>query len=395
MLKFGLIIFIPNFLDTKNLGYYSYINTIVNISIIMFGMELWYFYNREIALLKGDERKATYSQQYISYILFYIIILPLVVFSLKDFDLEVIVKGCLLAVLSHWVQEVNRSLIYLLRLTEAAIINIVQSGWVLLFLFGNTFSIDQTLSSMIAALVICLILGMVFLPELTIFSNITLKAMRISAILKNIYNVKWYFVSSISMRLAIALPVLFYKNIDNIQDLAIFTYYFAIGTGIEFFLYHFVQAKFMGTLINLFSNNLLEYKKLKRQYFYQNGLVCIVLSLGAILFSVIILPIIVKNPVIIHGVWKGAVVICGIAMINFTNYYSIILYSQKKDIANILSPLIALPLSVLVAIGLAEINYSNSMLGYIYFLAFSLLISLSRICFWLKYDEQKNRNCVS
>ncbi|WP_214276151.1 hypothetical protein, partial [Escherichia coli] len=64
------------------------------------------------------------------------------------------VKAGVFAILSHWVQEINRNLIYLSRLTEAAVINLVQSGWVVLFLFAKEVNINQTLNAMIVALVV-------------------------------------------------------------------------------------------------------------------------------------------------------------------------------------------------------------------------------------------------
>ncbi|HAT3903056.1 TPA: hypothetical protein I9Y49_001724 [Citrobacter koseri] len=389
LLKFGLILFIPNFLNTENLGYYSYINTVTNVFIILFGMELWYFYNREITTAKNGEYSEILSEQYAGYIVFYIILLPLLIIFFHDFTIGVIVKAGVLAILSHWVQEINRNLIYLSRLTEAAVINIVQSGWVVLFVFAKEVNINQTLNAMITALFVCVVLGRFYLPELKIFSFSAFSFFSLKKLYLNLIAARWLFISSISMRLAVSLPVLYYKSTNNIHDLAIFTYFYAIGTGIEFFIYHFVQAKFMGRLLQSFVTDINQYKKIKKSYFIQNSVLCCILLCGVVGFSYEILPYVVKNRIITESVTLGVIVIVGIAIVNVTNYYSVILYSQKKDISNIFTPTFSLFLSLIIVVLLYFLKINESMLGYLYFLIFSIVVALLRLYFWYKYDEQK------
>lgn len=389
LLKFGLILFIPNFLNTENLGYYSYINTVTNVFIILFGMELWYFYNREITITKNGEYSEILSEQYAGYIVFYIIFLPLLIAFFYDFTIGVIVKAGVFAILSHWVQEINRNLIYLSRLTEAAVINLVQSGWVVLFLFAKEVNINQTLNAMIVALVVCVVLGRFYLPELKIFSFSVFSFFSFKKLYLNLIVARWLFISSISMRLAVSLPVLYYKSTNNIHDLAIFTYFYAIGTGVEFFIYHFVQAKFMGRLLKNFVTDIKQYKKIKKSYLVQNSVLCCILLFGAVGFSYEILPYVVKNKTITESVSLGIIVIVGISVINMTNYYSVVLYSQKKDIANVFTPPFSLLLSLFIVLILYLMKINESMLGYFYFLIFSALIALLRLYFWYKYDEQK------
>ncbi|WP_180351239.1 hypothetical protein, partial [Escherichia coli] len=133
-----------------------------------------------------------------------------------DFTIGVIVKAGVFAILSHWVQEINRNLIYLSRLTEAAVINLVQSGWVVLFLFAKEVNINQTLNAMIVALVVCVVLGRFYLPELKIFSFSAFSFFSFKKLYLNLIVARWLFISSISMRLAVSLPVLYYKSTNNI-----------------------------------------------------------------------------------------------------------------------------------------------------------------------------------
>lgn len=392
LLKFGLILFIPNFLNTENLGYYSYINTITNVFIILFGMELWYFYNRKITTVESGNFSEILSEQYAGYMVFYIVLLPLLIAFFHGFTIDVIAKASVLAILSHWVQEINRNLIYLSRLTEAAVINIVQSGWIVLFLFTKDVHINQTLNAMIISLFVCSLLGRFYLPELKVFSFSTFSFFSLKKLYLNLIAARWLFISSISMRLAVSLPVLYYKSTNNIHDLAIFTYFYAIGTGIEFFIYHFVQAKFMGRLLQSFVTDINKYKKIKKSYFIQNFVLCCILLCGAVGFSYEILPYVVKNRVITDSVALGVIVIAGIAIVNITNYYSVVLYSQNKDIANIFIPTFSLFFSLLIVLPLYFLKINESMFGYLYFLIFSIVVALLRLCFWYKYDEQKDIN---
>ncbi|WP_214279677.1 hypothetical protein, partial [Escherichia coli] len=121
----------------------------------------------------------------------------------------------------------------------------------------------------------------------------------------------------------------------------------------------------------------------------QNSVLCCILLFGAVGFSYEILPYVVKNRTITESVSLGIIVIVGISVINMTNYYSVVLYSQKKDIANVFTPPFSLLLSLFIVLILYLMKINESMLGYFYFLIFSALIALLRLYFWYKYDEQK------
>lgn len=125
--KFGIILLIPNFLDNNDLANYGFINTLVNIFIILYGLELWYFYNRDTA--KRINTEELFTNQYNNYLLLYIIFIPFLFFLMKDFNTSIIILTVLFSIISHFVQEIVRSLIHLGKLTESAVDNITQSIW--------------------------------------------------------------------------------------------------------------------------------------------------------------------------------------------------------------------------------------------------------------------------
>lgn len=392
ILKFGTILFIPNYLDIDNLSYYSYINTISNIGIVFFGAEIWYYYNRKYPSISLSRYKKTLNEQYSSYISLYMLGIPILILALNSFNDTIIIKAIFFCILSHWIQEIIRSLIYIKKLTQAAIINIIQSLWIISFFIGEKHTINYTLNSMLITSITSILISRLFIPEIKLPFQYPLNKKNLIRTYFIIKKIKWYFISSLSMRLSLALPVIYYKLTSDNNNLAIFTYYYTIATGIEFFVYHFIQAKFMYPLINENKNNITSYLITKKKYFLQNSFFNIILLFSAIIFSIYILPYIVNNHIITNNISKGILIIISMSFINITNYYSIILYTQCKDLPNIITPIIAPILPVLISIFI-YLSDDTTLLGYIYYIIFSISLCFLRFYFWFKYDEHKKHNC--
>lgn len=390
--KFGIILFIPNVLDNNNLANYGFINTVVNIFIILYGLELWYFYNRDTAKRINTEK--LFADQYNNYLFLYIIFIPILCLLMKDFSALTILMIVFFSITSHFVQEIVRSLIHLGKLTESAIVNITQSIWIVVFLVVHKASLENVVLCMLLGSLLSLLLGIYFLKQLNIKKVFNAHTFSFDRLKSDIKNVRLFFISSLCMRLALSVPVLIYKYNGIENSLVIYSYYFALATGMEFFVYHFIQAKFIAKLVYSNANNEESYLKNKRIYFIQNSCFVILLLIGSIIFCTAILPFLISNKVILGGVCYGGFIMLSMAIMNFSNYYAIILYTQHDDRSNIAAP----PVSFLLALAFSCIYYivtgNVEQIGYVYILIFSIVLSMIRFIYWFKFDNYEKKSYI-
>lgn len=82
------------------------------------------------------------------------------------------------------------------------------------------------------------------------------------------------------------------------------------------------------------------------------------------------------------------------AIMNFSNYYAIILYTQHNDRSNVAAP----PVSFLLALVLSSIYYVTTgnveQIGYVYILIFSIILSLIRFIYWFKFDNYEKKSYI-
>lgn len=390
--KFGIILFIPNVLDNNNLASYGFINTVVNIFIILYGLELWYFYNRDTA--KRINTRKILVDQYNNYLFLYILFIPILCFLVKDFSTITIFMIVLFSITSHFVQEIVRSLIHLGKLTESAVVNITQSIWIVIFLVVHKASLESVVLLMLLGTLLSLLLGIYFLKQLNIKKVFNVHSFSLSRLNADIKNVKLYFISSLCMRLALSVPVLIYKYNGIENSLVIYSYYFALATGMEFFIYHFIQAKFIAKLVYNNTNDRDAYLQNKKAYFIQNLCFVILLLVGSVFFCSAILPFLINNKVILGGVYYGGFIMLSMAIMNFSNYYAIILYTQHNDRSNVAAP----PVSFLLTLVVSCIYYVTTgnveQIGYVYILIFSIILSLIRFIYWFKFDNYEKKSYI-
>lgn len=392
LIKFVALLFIPNTLNIVDMASYGYINTLVNVFVVLYGMELWYYYNRETS--KADSHSYLLNKQYSLYLFLYIIYTPFLIYMLRTFDAETIAMVVVFGVLSHWVQEIVRSLIHVGKLTESALVNVVQSLWVVIFLPGKMLSIEMFLLSMLISTFLSFILGWYFLGALSISGLFNKDIFIFNRLLKDIQYIKCYFFSSLSMRLALSIPVLFYKHINAETPLAVYSYYYALASGMEFFIYYFVQSKYISKLIHANSNNRPEFLRLKKEYFLQNSIAIVVLLSGAVGFCFYILPLLITNKDIIQYVNVSVYILVAMSIMNFSNYYAVVLYAQQCDISNLRTPPYALVLALLMAIACFYFVESLIAVGLCYILSLAVSILMIRYLYWFKYDKYEKRASI-
>lgn len=389
--KFGIILFIPNLLGHADLANYGYINAVVNIFIILYGFELWYFYNRDTA--KKESTEKIFINQYSNYLFLYILFVPVLYFLMMDFNITIIFMVIAFSIISHFVQEVVRSLIHLGELTESAIVNIMQSSWVIAFLIIHKSSLEYVLSCMLLGSVLSLLLGIYFIKQLDIKKLFKLDSFDLHRFINDLKKVARYFVSSLCMRLALSAPILLFKHINSEDSLVVYSYYFALAMGMEFFIYHFIQARFISRLVFNNANDENEYLKDKRTYFVQNTFFIALSLIGSYVFCGLLLPFLITNEVILGGFYYGGCILLSVAIMNFSNYYAIVLYSQHNDRSNIYAP----PISFILALALTLVYYiitgNTNRIGYIYILMFSIILLITRYIYWVKFDRYEKKSC--
>lgn len=162
----------------------------------------------------------------------------------------------------------------------------------------------------------------------------------------------------------------------------------------EFFVYHFIQAKFIAKLVYNNTNNKEDYIQNKKVYFIQNIFFIILLLVGSMIFCSAILPLLINNKLILESIYYGGFIMLSMAIMNFSNYYAIILYTQHNDHSNVTAP----PISFLSALILSCIYYvitgSIEQIGYVYILIFSIILSIIRYIYWFKFDNYEKKSYI-
>ncbi|WP_379552933.1 lipopolysaccharide biosynthesis protein [Qipengyuania sp. DGS5-3] len=134
-MRFGLIALLARFLDVASVGHYGLFAAAIFYGLLVFGLDLYVFVNREIVRAKPNEISGLLKNQFLVICLGYLLLAPPVLYVLQQSNLPSDLLWWFLPVLllEHFNQEVFRVLVVLERQLTASILLFVRQGsWVMI-----------------------------------------------------------------------------------------------------------------------------------------------------------------------------------------------------------------------------------------------------------------------
>ncbi|HDR2567268.1 TPA: hypothetical protein QCI18_004684, partial [Enterobacter ludwigii] len=153
--RFVLVIFIAKFLSTEELGAYSLFASSITYALFFVGMDFYTFSSREILSVDKSLWFAIIKNQYVFYLIFYLIAFPLIYgfFYFGFLPKQFVIWFYLILVAEHLAQESMRLLVVLNKAFLANIALFIRSGvWVYVVVLIMFFNIGMREINLILAL---------------------------------------------------------------------------------------------------------------------------------------------------------------------------------------------------------------------------------------------------
>lgn len=363
--KLLLSFFILKFISVADNGIYIIIAKTLTLSIVLLGLDFYTYSSRNILEGNKEEQGQKVRDQFIFYLLSYLVFLPLFlfIFTSKIISWEYLYWVYILLVLDHLSQELYRVLLVFKKPVIASALFFIKVGlWILplftLWIFGGeqfrnikTLLVFWTIFEFIS-----IIFGLYFFKKLPFKIN-----------LKNTINWKWikkgllislpFFIGTIASNVIefsdIYMIKAHYGKLGDTQN-GIYGFFVGMGNIVQMFVQAAILIVFAPKLIESFTKDRKKYNILHKQMAKQNILVSIAISIIVIIFLYPLVSFLEKTEITEHFnlifILVGAKVLFNISMIYHYHLYvrhadkSIITTMILAAIANVLLNILLIPL---------------------------------------------------
>ena len=363
--KMLLSFFVLKYISAADFGIYNLIAKTLTLSIVLLGIDFYTYSSRNI--LQGDiaEQGQKVRDQFAFYLLSYVVFLPLLslVFFFKLLAWEYIVWFYLLLILDHFTQELYRVLLVFKKPVVASALFFIKVGlWILplfsLWVLGyeKFMNIKAILGFWTVFEVVSIIFGLFFFMKLP-FTIDFKRAIDWNWIKKGLLISLPFFIGTVASNVIEFSDIYMIKGhfgLEGNTQVGIYSFFVGMGNIVQMFVQSAILIVFAPKLLESFSKDKLQYKKLHSQMAKQN----ILASIGiALLVFVFIYPLvqflgktnISANYTLIY-LLVGAKVLFNISMIYHYHLYvrhqdkSIIISMVLAAIANVILNLILIPI---------------------------------------------------
>ncbi|MDT0554157.1 polysaccharide biosynthesis C-terminal domain-containing protein [Urechidicola vernalis] len=309
-LKFLLLGFLARNMSLNDFGAFQLISYFVLIGITLFGFEYYNKSNREIA--KGLDSNKIY-QKHIrffftispillgSYILFYILILPKELISLKNIIIVFIIIIC-----DYISQEIYRYLMISKKFRLGNIQLIYKSSiflilCILLSLYSSPINFDSLLAIMLISYICLLLLAyLTFSSKLYSVSKEDFRFLKGQEVFSEIKKL-WPFIVLIAFVKGIEFSDKFILGkFLSLEEVGVYSFIFSMAFVINVFVLSGFYIIYLPQLIEAYESNFNLFKKLILKFGLLNFLSSLVMGLMIILLSESIFMLINKPELIIH-----------------------------------------------------------------------------------------------
>ncbi|MBK6732228.1 MAG: polysaccharide biosynthesis C-terminal domain-containing protein [Bacteroidetes bacterium] len=404
--KFLFVIFLAKHVTTEQLGEWGIFSTSIALSLYLVGLDFYTYSTRSILEYPEEERGALLRNQFVFYIISYIILFPLMslLFFFGVIEMKFILFFYIILIFEHLAQESYRTFVVFSKPLIANIILFLRTGlWAFILVLLWSAGYDNFKPLKIIFLfwtsggIMAMTVSIYFFSKFKFksFKNIPIdwqwirRGVKVSLL---------FFVGTIAFKLIDFADRYFIDYYHTKTDVGIYTFYSSMANLVEIIVHTAVVIVFSPRLIENFHHSNYDYRITQSKFTKQMALFTV---LAAILLLIIIYPIILfldKNEFLQQF---DAFIILVIAemIFNATLIFHYILYVRKHDIAivkatvaaavfNILLNFILIPqFSILGAAIASALSFFLLLLGKMYY---SREFPEARRIIFLKFRKRKS-----
>lgn len=331
ILKLIPIVALPKFMDVKDIGTYGAVIGYVYLLSFFSGYEIWYTHNREfISSEKLVDKQKVIFKQFGMYSYTYIPTMIVAVLIGVSYGGLMGLYVPVLTIFTHVAQENSRILISLSRHKDSAILQCIQSLWVVAFPFGLISDVESILQLILFSTLLSLLYSYVrVFKYIKILPN-PFRVFAISDFIEVAKPATYLLCTVMCMKLYLYLPRIYLEESGQSLEAGIFTYFQSLATISDFFVQYFVIAVYTPKLISHRYNNI-QFETTVLDFFKVNLYLSIGIAFMSGLFGYIYIFYFVSDEVYqVHFLTFLALVVIN-AVVAISGFYATMLYVLQKD----------------------------------------------------------------
>jgi len=335
--RFFLIIYLGKFLTVKEYGVYGILNSSLMIGIYIVGFDLYVFVSRELPRSGIETQKQLILNQFVLYVLAYLIFVPILSMFLSGGFLpkNIILLFSLLLILEHITQEYVR-IFFALRYVILANIVIFfrRVFWIVAFILASFFNRDLLT---IKHLLLFWIFNHIVILVISNFFWLKIKILPIKRLRPDLILMRRMITTSlVFLGASISLQIMTYSNIYFLK-----CYYSAVEVGVFSFFANilvFIDILIQTTLISIFLPKIIELKHSQSGEYrlFLNRMckaIIVLVGVAAIVLGILIKPllILVGKDVFLNNLSIFYILLLGYIFFGLSNVGHYILYVNNSE----------------------------------------------------------------
>ncbi|MFY9311344.1 MAG: polysaccharide biosynthesis C-terminal domain-containing protein [Bacteroidia bacterium] len=353
--RFLLIFYLGKYFSIEELGSYGIFFTTVTLAIFLLGLDFYNFSNREVLLVREEDRLSLLRDQLVFYAAVYVVCLPLLlfIFFYNVLPLSYIVFFYVILILEHLSQEFYRLFTMLSFPVFANWLLFFRSGiWVYVLMMvwwimpPKEHSLTDVWWGWIVGAGISVILGFVKIGIL--YKKYILKPIDFNWIKSGIKVSIYYLAATIALKIIEFSNRYMIEYWCSIKAVGIYTFYNQMANMINVVIFTlFIMVMYPKFITAVNQNNRLNLKHIKTSLMKK---VVISSCLLGLILVVIIKPILylINKDDFYNEIDTFYVLILSNMVLNISFVYHYMLYALKKDMTILVSTLIGAVASIIL-----------------------------------------------
>jgi O-antigen/teichoic acid export membrane protein len=348
--KFLLVIFLADYLSEEQMGEWGIFSTSISLSLYLVGLDFYTYSTRTILEYPLHERSRFLRDQFVFYIISYVILFPLLlllfVFGVMEFKMMVFFY--IILILEHLAQEAYRTFVVFSKPVWANIILFLRTGswtYILLILWFSGIDELKTLKSAMTFWIIggaSAIIASVFFLSRFHFQSVKGIPVNWNWIKQGVKLSLLFFLGTIGFKLVEFSDRYFLVAYDHSKEMVgIYTLYANMANMIEIFVHTTTIITFSPMLINYFIKNKTTYYATFNRFAKH---VMLFNVLAAVILAIIMYPVLqyIINKESYNTHLESFVVLVASEMVfNISLIFHYILYIRKSDFSIVKATILA------------------------------------------------------
>lgn len=356
ILKLIPAIALPQYMDVEDIGTYGAVIGYVYLISFFSGYELWYYHNRNfVSSDKLEDKQKVIEKQFGMYFYTYIPSIIAAAMVGAGYSNSMLLYIPTLTIITHLSQENSRILICLARHKDSAILQCIQSLWVLAFPFNIISDVESVFLLILLSSLASLIYSYARVYKyIDIFPN-PFKFAPISNFSGLIKPSTYLLVTVLCMKLYLYLPRIFLEESGYSLEAGIFTYFQNLATISDYFVQYFVVAVYTPKLIANRDKGL-EFKTITSNFFKMNSCISVGVAIMTAIFGYVYIFYFLSNEVYENHFFAFLCLVAINSLVAVSGFYATMLYVMCEDKLYRFSMIYSLAIAVMF---MATMYYAN------------------------------------